>query len=597
MHFSHYPELRRANSTATALARRALYGPQDKENDREKAIHDSRPTVVVHEFTRCKSLSEVILLLKEDEAKKKKCAFGIVTSRRAIESYDPLHPDRVACILVRTQAPQYTVIVNNREVDVERHVAFWKNCDAWTSSSSSSSSSSCSELECVVCMRSLVPESTRQGGRRGTRKKKNVEGYPHTRCPFCHVAMCMDCSDKLTHLDCKKCPVCRTWHLDGDAFGVPWPKTTEEGQEGQEGRHAVDVLCDDLLARMDGRVTIVPRVGTTFVLDYASLMCKLSRTNRYADDRMPSDRLPDIRRSLKRLCKKALPETSDVHIWMRRKTYAIDAEFERPVEETSVFRIDTNGELVQLHPDAWIDVLGPVLRKAEYTMFDTSDDNDTYEDDSVYASDDNDTYDSDENDDDTYEDESGDEEEKDESPYPFVCRKMTYLPPREYVLPRSFTEAVADVQKAHSEKGEEEEEGREVTLTVSVSVSVNRKSNNCDAGPGMNYDVGRDGRISTANEELLAERFSVCEDFVRIHSSAATATRKENDDDGRLHDKLIVVVRAIHDEASDVCDAAVVFLYDVGNGRMMRVEPDVARRIIDADYDGLSKTRKILCVS
>ena len=61
---------------------------------------------------------------------------SIVVSRKAIRNYDPHHPERVLCILTKSTVPNLSVIVKNREINLEKNIAFWlqkkydiSNCD------------------------------------------------------------------------------------------------------------------------------------------------------------------------------------------------------------------------------------------------------------------------------------------------------------------------------------------------------------------------------------------------------------------------------------------------------------------------------------
>lgn len=202
-------------------------------------------------------------------------------------------------------------------------------------------------------------------------------GVPHTRCAYCHSPLCVKCGDRLTTLDgCHRCPVCRQWKLNGGHFGVPFSDdevmtlTSKEDGGGEHSGDAVDAFCDRVLSRLDGHITIVPRVDDSFLLgsEQMCVVSKLARTDHYCcfdDDEKYTEEgesISQVRRKLKRVCRDAAsarPCPSFVHLWVRRKTYATE---NMPVEEAAVFRVRGNN-LLQLHPDAWIDVLGDLLQE------------------------------------------------------------------------------------------------------------------------------------------------------------------------------------------------------------------------------------------
>jgi hypothetical protein len=238
----------------------------------------------------------------------------IVTSPAAIRDYDPYHPERILCIILRQHAGDFYVVVKDRDVDLSRSLPFWWKRERL---------SSVADAECVVCF-----------------KKRNR----FTCCFHCHALLCTACHARI-HKDktATKCTLCRSWSLTGDGYGRPW-----EGPPIQEplvGRTPVDKLIG-VLARLDGDITIVPRVDREFLFDRQVGFSKLAFTDRYARGSM---RIRDVRAKLERLC---AHHTDCVQLLMYviRKTHRIS---DAPVDEVSVFQVQ-GGELLAFGNDDFI---------------------------------------------------------------------------------------------------------------------------------------------------------------------------------------------------------------------------------------------------
>ena len=243
----------------------------------------------------------------------------VLTSPAAIRAHDPRHPERIDSILVRGSGNviNYRVMVNDRDIDIEKAVPFWLNADPLPSK----------RTECAVCL---------------TRQKEFV------RCSHCFTMLCVKCHDKITWEGTHHCPVCRQWTLDGGDFGVPWDASTHMVLPIAQ-LHPIDVF-GQVLDRLDGRMSIFLRVDNTFIVDDSLLVVKLARTHRYTED---SSRIKDVRKRLRKLCTMHLARTSDVMLWLIRTTYKVT---DRPVQEVSIFRV-TKTELQQYGRDAWINIL------------------------------------------------------------------------------------------------------------------------------------------------------------------------------------------------------------------------------------------------
>jgi len=433
-HYSWIYKSRASNAAAVDLVRSVL-------------MRQETPTDV-RNFPSCQTIFEALYSLDSPSQ------VGVVTSYKAFEAYDTDHPERIACILIKSTPPtHYYVIMNNRELDIERIVRFWRTATFDAAS------------ECVVCMRSLLPPKNR---------KKNKTGLPHTRCAFCYASLCVTCLDKLKIDDCHKCPVCRQWALDGGDFGVPWTADIRHAAESRRvsdaDAHAIDILCDRVLCLLDGHVFLIVRIDDTFRLDSVFEMAKLARTNRYSE-RSGGDHISTVRKEVKRICDDALRHTSNIQIWLRRKTFGIDRTSEKPIEEVSVFRVQSAHRLQQLHPDAWVDVVLYNLMLVDG---------------------------------------------EDEASYLFCPRKTAYLHPHEFTVPARLRDILKNVAQEHR---------RPMTVSVVIENAAAANTENGEgkeeengekkASKGMNFDVDERLNVTTAHEAFVSARFAVLSDDAR----------------------------------------------------------------------------------
>lgn len=505
-HYSHIRDTREANAAALDIVRSIL--PQSTRL-----------------FSSCNLVSRAIAQLRPPCQNRTKHApgqqqqrVGIVTCPRAIREYDPVHPERIAFILVRAHPPpQYMVFTNDRQLDAERIVRFWLTSNAYDLERSTTTT------ECVVCSHNLIPMpkgADEEEDRFSTRRY--LLGKPHSRCIYCHSLLCEPCGDRLTTFDgCHRCPVCRQWKLVGGDFGVPFTESAIDHPDtgaanGRNKGDPVDVLCDRVLSRLDGRIDVVPRIADGFIIDRMEVIAKLSRTDRYCPDTEENGddcvRISHVRRNLKRIL--SVASGAPVHVWLRRKTYMIDDAEEKPVEEAAVFYIREGRHLQQLHPDAWVDVLGEVMqdvrgvaaeRAAEMIREMASMVADDDEREKVMAE---------------AEDEA--KHEMDKTAWAFTTRKVAYLPPHEFSFPSALREATAAA--ASKVKAEEGSEGSEATV---VNVAVSLLPSTTDGGEmGMSYGADQNGDPTTATIPFLAARFWVLVDATRAAAASTASTEK-----------------------------------------------------------------------
>lgn len=238
----------------------------------------------------------------------------VLTSEHAIHKYDTHHPERILCIIVKSN--MFYVCVKNRVVDLEVTLRFWIDKEM-------------PKMECGVCYK-------------GASKKRPLTG---AMCGYCMTFTCIRCRDRISEGCLFKCPYCRTWELDGDEYGIPHDQLNLIEPTVLTGPAK---LCD-LVSQLDGLVTIIPSIAGMIDTQNISEVCRLSFTNRFTENSM---RLGKVRKSLQELVDKF----KSFRVYLLRSTYMIDEVTKNPVEEASAFVV-TRDELVQYRADAWMDVL------------------------------------------------------------------------------------------------------------------------------------------------------------------------------------------------------------------------------------------------
>ena len=287
-----------------------------------------------------------------DESARKLCSsrtleghMTLITSRSALRAYDAQHPERLVCILRKTSGDYY-VVVNNRELDLR--AAITRFLDFTTQALLKT-------LECCVCY---------------------ARPKTFTLCSSCRATMCRCCLSKIDAKDLPgnsmQCPVCRQWNLDGEGFGTPWNtlQTSLPTNPPYPDRGAGAQLSW-LMTRLDGEVFVALRADRTFEVDNTFVLTRLpGAMDRYACGSMkPSG----ARKRLEAFIREYGPRCTQLRLYISRVTFAIDRTANRPIEEISAFNVRRDGsELLQLAPDAWIDVLereeGTTTRvKVQYT--------------------------------------------------------------------------------------------------------------------------------------------------------------------------------------------------------------------------------------
>lgn len=253
------------------------------------------------------SIAHANIIKKENE-------IIILTSKKAMATYDSIHPERITCIVIFKDS--YRIIVNDREYDVVANIKFAYNATY-----------DFSKCECVVCFRKVKT---------------------FAMCHGCHGILCVKCNDKLTIDSAIQCPVCRLWILSGDGFGRPFK--TKMVIENNDLKSASKL--SSILNNIDGgEINIMLRVNHEFIYNQSLTMNKLVGTDRYSKTNMEYKSVPKIREKLNKWIGRWLETTPDIMIYVVRKTYGIDKEFSKPIVEQSVFRVK-HDILYQLSVDA-----------------------------------------------------------------------------------------------------------------------------------------------------------------------------------------------------------------------------------------------------
>ena len=250
----------------------------------------------------------------------------ILTSPAAIKDYDSYHPERIECLVLKKQqddALSFYVVVNNREIDLEKAIRFW-----WLNETSYTPEN----MSCCVCLSRIK--------------------HKFTTCCHCRSLLCVSCENKLTNNDSMQCPICRQWKLYGDDFGRPFIEN--KSFDDESNKSSLDTLYN-ILDHLDGCTRIILRVDKVFKFDEMLTITKLTNTDRYAEG---SRRLKDIKKSLNKKCAKYILYTPDIAIWLFRNTFMI---LDKPMQEVSVFRLCIENkkitDLYQYSRDAWVNVI------------------------------------------------------------------------------------------------------------------------------------------------------------------------------------------------------------------------------------------------
>lgn len=268
---------------------------------------------------------------------------AVVTSRHVIYAYDAYHPERIVCMILKSDGTFY-VVVNNREfVDFQARLRSFLSMDSRVTHS---------RLSCGICYASA----------------DRMKRFTFTQCPHCSFVSCIRCLKKMGELEtsASQCPHCRQWKLDGDSFGTPVellkplrsPSSSDASIIGGDSNPKSNPISDfmDMLDQLDGETVILPRIAKQVYLEVDGRVlatCRLSGTNRYSreDDAYMTHR--QLRKHLERLLHKAARGALEFCLYTVRATFSIDASAQKPVHEVSLFQITPAGRLLQLEPEAW----------------------------------------------------------------------------------------------------------------------------------------------------------------------------------------------------------------------------------------------------
>lgn len=251
---------------------------------------------------------------------------AIVTSHRAIRDYDSYHPERIRCILL-TDNKDYYVVVKNRDVDINASIRFWLNKKPLKDLCKSD------DFKCDVCFQKLV--------------KPGKQIYFNV-CSTCACTLCIKCLEKIQlSATSHKCPVCQTWVLDGEGYGVPYDQLDLTFPSDYQD-FSLEKQLIILFEKLDGLTNIIMRQDSNIYANQQLSFCRLSYTNRYSKTYDTSSQVARLVVKIYIAMKKKNPK-SLIKMYILRDTYKNDKN------ESSAFKI-TNNKLVQYDPDAWINI-------------------------------------------------------------------------------------------------------------------------------------------------------------------------------------------------------------------------------------------------
>jgi hypothetical protein len=257
------------------------------------------------------------------QARDEKGKVTIVRSSIAFAEYDDKHPERIFCILVKRESNlfSYNAIVKNREYDLVKSIQVWLRRE----------SMDMRNAECCICF-----------------KRPKPKALP---CQVCTALLCIPCWRKLVNDDDEShcCPQCRTWHMPGERFGGA--ENVDVAKVKTQGCDWIDQLLQ-VVTQLDGEVHIIPIVDSKITPKDVMMYNRLAFTTRYADESM---RLQQIRKKLRTLSKVYKNDFNQVYL--SRKTFHVDKDYNKPITEMSLFGMSENGRaLQQVRSGEWLDI-------------------------------------------------------------------------------------------------------------------------------------------------------------------------------------------------------------------------------------------------
>ena len=277
----------------------------------------------------------------------------VLTSPSAIRSYDAYHPERIVCIVLK---PDYTfrVVVNNRQsIDVDAELRSFWTMDRQQALHAAS-------VSCGICYQSAQTQTPRK-------KKKRSRQFRFAVCTHCAFVSCVACLQKMGSLGAPavRCPNCRRWGLDGDAFGTPLAMLQSCHRDCDDNEatkrcggenDGINVFVERVIAPLDGEVTILPRIGEHVVADANLVTCRLAGTKRLSKEDPAYMTTTQLRKKLQQLwtaCSRF--RRCQFYVYVFRTTFCTDvAETQKLIEEVSFFQITPDRRLLQIDDDAWV---------------------------------------------------------------------------------------------------------------------------------------------------------------------------------------------------------------------------------------------------
>jgi hypothetical protein len=272
----------------------------------------------------------------------------VVTSRRAIATYDSENPERIDAILMKPGSQLVAPIVNNRFGNYDVMIKRWWGCKSdreWIG-----------EKKCGICFWE------------GTKRKP----FTFSQCHVCGFKMCVRCIAKVQKDDDEpyQCPQCREWMFYGHHYGTAIDDDDEKFVvDAKKGDGIAQFV--DLVSKFDGRTEIVVRLDRVICAGSSFAICRYANSDRFIDDDgtwTPKELEVSLRQAYNAYMKK--DKRNFFKLYTIRDTYSIDPIENKPVTEVGGFEIDSaSGGLLQYSKESWINLFqfeDKVVKKKEY---------------------------------------------------------------------------------------------------------------------------------------------------------------------------------------------------------------------------------------
>lgn len=182
-------------------------------------------------------------------------------------------------------------------------------------------------------------------------------------CNYCNCNLCSKCIKKLTHNHVLKCPLCATYSLQNNTFGIPFA----DGAYISMPKYLTSAKAQmkRLLETLDGKIEMVYSIDGHFTDPVVLKLCRFPLTNKYCDRYM---KLRDVLDTLSQVYEtRCYKKNRLMNVYMFRQTYKIKDG--KALTETSLYKW-TSQKLIQYPINTWKDIFFEVpmrfKQKIEY---------------------------------------------------------------------------------------------------------------------------------------------------------------------------------------------------------------------------------------